>query len=245
MSSSKDSRSFIEGVGVAVGIIAALVAIYEFVVRRDGNAPPLAPTSDVPAIPTLTQQPKNAVVLPAIAPTAELSADDIQATIDAAQEISQPKPTRTPHIRLTRIQDISADDVEATAVAEEATAEAIAEGSTNAPVVPAPPSAPVVPSAPLPANYACPYRSDGRWLSVPNLWYGPFDHQGINYAILYNTTTIYVWDSQTNQPSWNPDPATYGQRNQWVRFMYPSGSGSPFLICVDTNGLVFIAFVPE
>lgn len=90
---------------------------------------------------------------------------------------------------------------------------------------------------PLPPDALCPLRTDGLWLHDPYVWYGPFGNQyGEIFAIKAEPPRLYVWSSLQGEQFWN-EPGTVGRRNEWVNLR-----GTPFDICVDQLGNLYITF---
>jgi eukaryotic-like serine/threonine-protein kinase len=122
-----------------------------------------------------------------------------------------------------------------TPVAPTSAPEAFPQPNTD---LPDPAETPFEPLDPLPNNFQCPIRNDAGWLNVPGIWYGPFSQNGVTYALGYDVSFIYVWDSVNGMRSWN-DPGVENKRNQWLNLI-----GTPFDVCVDRQGFVFAAFSP-
>lgn len=108
-------------------------------------------------------------------------------------------------------------------------------------VLPSPFPATATPElAALPQGSGCPYDPRAGWLPYRDTWYGAWN----GYSIRYDIFNFYVWDP--NQ--WNAWLGTYGLeipysgqigRDAWVELV-----NSPFWVCVDVPGNVYVIYVP-
>lgn len=116
---------------------------------------------------------------------------------------------------------------------------------TNIPSTPTPPRLPAPPTntpppiyfLPLPSNYTCPPRQNAKFLQYPNTLYGPDFVNGHSYWVSFDSSFIYIYiDTLVNKLSF-PDPAIINGRNTWIPL-----DNTPYAICVNTNGNVFISY---
>jgi len=85
----------------------------------------------------------------------------------------------------------------------------------------------------------CPYDERMGWLVYRDTWYGPWD----GYWIQYDVNYFYVYDPNL----WNASLGTYGlqtpystqfARNAWTELL-----ASPFWVCIDIPGNVYVVYV--
>ena len=84
----------------------------------------------------------------------------------------------------------------------------------------------------------CPYDERMGWLVYRDTWYGPWDGYWIRYDISY----FYVYDPNL----WNETLASYGLQTpystQFTRNAWTELIDSPFWVCIDTSGNVYVVY---